>query len=289
MAPYINSKLTPFLSNNLMRPIIGQTKSSLDFEEIINTKKILIINLSKGLLGDNNSFLIGMIVVGELTLAAFARAAIPEDKRHNFYLYIDEFQNITTRSIPQILSELRKYRLSLTIAHQFIAQVKDDIRDAVFGNVGSMVSFRVSNPDGEVLKKYFVPVFTEVDLVSLANYNAYVRLMTNGQPSRAFNISTILAKPLEISYRNEIIESSNQTYAQLRLEVDKDIMERFKRNNQSDEEIPVKEKASDENDTTDDANEGIEEETEFDEEFLNEVLASMRESDKANNNSTSEQ
>ncbi|MFA5091440.1 MAG: type IV secretory system conjugative DNA transfer family protein [Candidatus Paceibacterota bacterium] len=152
-----------------MRPIIGQTKSSLDFNDIINSKKILIINLAKGLLGESNSYLIGMIMVGKLTSAAFARAAMPEDQRNDFYLYIDEFQNITTRSIPQILSELRKYRLSLIIAHQFIAQVQDEIRDAIFGNVGSMVSFRVSNPDGEVLKKYFVPVFNEVDLVSLAN------------------------------------------------------------------------------------------------------------------------
>jgi len=285
MAPYINSKLTPFLTNNLMRPIIGQTKSSLDFGDIVNSKKILIINLAKGLLGENNSYLIGMIMVGELTLAAFARAAMPENQREDFYLYIDEFQNITTRSIPQILSELRKYRLSLIIAHQFIAQVKDEIRDAVFGNVGSMVSFRVSNPDGEVLKKYFTPVFNEVDLVSMANYHAYIRLMNNGEPSRAFNISTILAKPLEISYRDQVIESSNQMYAKLRAEVDQEIMERFRRNNQTDEEIPVTTENQKDNDQEE--NGGLVEETEFDEEFLNEILASMRNNepvkDKKNN------
>jgi hypothetical protein len=244
-----------------MRPIIGQKNSSIDFSDILNNQKIFIVNLSKGILGETNSYLIGMIMVGKLAVSAFARASMPEEERKDFYLYIDEFQNITTRSIPQILSELRKYRLSLVIAHQFIAQVKDEIRDAIFGNVGSMISFRVSNPDGEILKKYFHPVFNEIDLVSLANYNAYVRLMIDGVPSRAFNILTIKPEVIGISYKNEVIESSNKKYARVREEVDKEIMDRFMRNNKGEE---VEENTSDDEDA------------EFDKKFLDEILTSMR-------------
>jgi len=273
MAPYINSKLTPFLTNNIMRPIIGQQNSSINFEDILNSQKIFIVNLSKGTLGETNSYLIGMIMVGKLAVAAFARAAMSQSERKPFYLYIDEFQNITTRSIPQILSELRKYKLSLTVAHQFIAQVKDDIRDSIFGNVGSMISFRVSNNDGEVLKKYFHPVFNETDLVSLANFNAYTRLMINGVPSRAFNIITIKPEEIEISYKSDIINFSNQNYSRLREEVDKEIMERFLRNNKSDIEIQ-KDKENLEDDEV----------TEFDEEFLNEILSSMEDENESKSN-----
>jgi len=268
MAPYINSKLTPFLTNNIMRPIIGQRKSSINFDDILNNKKIFIINLAKGILGETNSYLIGMIMVGKIASAAFARAAIPENQREDFYLYADEFQNITTRTIPTILSELRKYRLSFTMAHQFIAQVKDEVRDAIFGNVGTMVSFRVSNPDGEVMKKYFAPVFNETDLVGLANYNAYVRLMLDGEPARAFNMATIRPEEVNISYRNEVIENSNMTYGRIRKEVDKEIMDRFFSYNRPDEE---KEEVKEEED-----------EAEFDEDFLNDILASMNKGKEEN-------
>jgi len=275
MAPYINSKLTPFLTNNIMRPIIGQRNSSIDFEDILNNQKIFIVNLAKGLLGETNSYLIGMILVGKLAVSAFARAGMPEEERKDFYLYIDEFQNITTKTIPQILAEARKYRLSLVIAHQYVAQVKEDIRDAIFGNVGSMVSFRVSNEDGEKLKKYFLPVFNETDLVSLANYNAYVRLMIDGEPSRAFNIVTLKPEVVGISYKPEVVESSNRLYARIRSEVDEEIMERFQNNNKEidQKEILDEKKSEAEEDTKED-------DEEFDEEFLNEILASMREEEK---------
>jgi len=209
-----------------------------------------------------------MIMVGKIASAAFARAAIPENQREDFYLYADEFQNITTRTIPTILSELRKYRLSFTMAHQFIAQVKDEVRDAIFGNVGTMVSFRVSNPDGEVMKKYFAPVFNETDLVGLANYNAYVRLMLDGEPARAFNMATIRPEEVNISYRNEVIENSNMTYGRIRKEVDKEIMDRFFSYNRPDEE---KEEVKEEED-----------EAEFDEDFLNDILASMNKGKEEN-------
>jgi hypothetical protein len=266
MAPYINSKLTPFLTNDIMRPIIGQPKSSINFADILNNKKIFIVNLSKGILGDTNSYLIGMVMVGKIASAAFARAAIPKEERKDFYLYADEFQNITTDTIPKILSELRKYRLSFVMAHQFIAQVKENIRDSIFGNVGTMVAFRISDQDGEILKKYFAPVFNETDLVNISNYNAYMRLMLDGEPSRAFNIKSIMPETQSISYRNEVVDSSNMRYGKLRDEVNKEIMERFNKNKGG-----VVEEASDNEEGED---------TEFDEEFLNEILESMKEEDK---------
>ena len=160
VAPYITSKFDNFLGNDIMRPIIAQEKSSFDFRKIMDEKKILLINLSKGRLGDINSHLLGLIIVGKLLMAALSRADIPEDRRNDFYLYIDEFQNVTTDSIATILSEARKYKLNLTIAHQFIGQLEENIKKAVFGNVGSMGAFRVGAEDGEFLAKQFEPVLT---------------------------------------------------------------------------------------------------------------------------------
>ncbi|MFH0969519.1 MAG: DUF87 domain-containing protein, partial [Patescibacteria group bacterium] len=157
MVPYITSKLTTFIANDMMRPIIAQQKSTLDFKEIMKNGKILIINLSKGKIGEINSHLLGMIVVGKLLMAALGRVDIPQEERKDFYLYIDEFQNVTTDSISQILSEARKYRLDLIIAHQFIGQLSEEISKAVFGNVGSLASFRIGPEDAEFLEKQFAP------------------------------------------------------------------------------------------------------------------------------------
>jgi len=186
VAPYINSKLNPFLANDLVRPIISQKKSSIDFRKVMDEEKILIINLSKGLLGDINSYLLGMIIVGKLMMASFSRVDISEDQRKDFYLYIDEFQNVTTDSISVILSEARKYKLSLNMAHQFIAQLNEGIRDAVFGNVGSMAVFRVGNDDAEYLSKQFEPTFDMKDIANLDNWNAYLKILANGQPQDPF-------------------------------------------------------------------------------------------------------
>jgi len=190
MVPYITSKFDTFISNDYMRPIIGQVKSTFKFREILDQKKIFLVNLSKGRLGEINSSLLGLIITGKITIAAFSRVDVPESERRDFHLYIDEFQNFATDTISTILSEARKYKLCLTVSHQFIGQLEDKIRDSVFGNVGTISSFRVGAEDAEFLAKQFAPVFNAPDLTRLENYNAYVRILINGQVSLPFNIKT---------------------------------------------------------------------------------------------------
>ncbi len=190
MVPYITSKLTPFIANDFMRPIIGQQTSALNFREIMDTKKILLVKLSKGRIGELNARLLGMVVVGKLLMAALSRGDVPEDERQEFSLYLDEFQNVTTSSIAQILSEARKYKLTLVLAHQFIGQLKEDISKAVFGNVGSLVTFRVGPEDAEFLEKQFAPVFTAADIVNVDNYNCFARLLMNNELTKPFNMKT---------------------------------------------------------------------------------------------------
>ena len=190
MVPYITSKFDTFISNDYMRPIIGQVKSTFKFREILDQKKIFLVNLSKGRLGEINSSLLGLIITGKITIAAFSKVDVPESERRDFHLYIDEFQNFATDTISTILSEARKYKLCLTVSHQFIGQLEDKIRDSVFGNVGTISSFRVGAEDAEFLAKQFAPVFNAPDLTRLENYNAYVRILINGQVSLPFNIKT---------------------------------------------------------------------------------------------------
>ncbi|MEK7129053.1 MAG: TraM recognition domain-containing protein, partial [Patescibacteria group bacterium] len=188
--PYITNKFDVFLSNDIMRPIVAQEKSAFNFRDIMDEKKILLVNLSKGRLGDINSSLLGLIIVGKLLMAALSRAdMLREGKKPNdFYLYIDEFQNVTTDSISTILSEARKYRMSLTVAHQYIAQLEEKIKNAVFGNVGSMAVFRVGQEDAEYIEKQFAPVFTASDITNLENRKAYAKLLINNEPQKPFNI-----------------------------------------------------------------------------------------------------
>jgi hypothetical protein len=209
MVPYITSKFDVFLANDIMRPIIAQEKSSFNFREIMDNKKILLVNLAKGRLGDINSSLIGLILVGKILMAALSRVDSFGAHMNPFYLYIDEFQNITTPSIATILSEARKYKLSLTMAHQFIAQLDEKIRDAVFGNVGSMAVFRVGAEDAEVLQKQFEPVFKAHDIMNIDNMNCYVKMLSEGKPVRPFNIEftwpakgneTVVPNLKELSY-----------------------------------------------------------------------------------------
>ncbi|MEK7603773.1 MAG: DUF87 domain-containing protein [Patescibacteria group bacterium] len=188
MAPYITSKINGFIANEYLRPILSQAESSFNFRDILDNKKILLVNLSKGRIGDINANLLGMLIVGKLLIAALSRVDAPEEQRNDFYLYIDEFQNFTTDSIATILAEARKYRLNLTIANQFIKQLADKIRDAVFGNVGSLAAFRVGADDAEFLKNQFDPVFSPQDLMNIDNFNCYVKLLINNQTSRPFNI-----------------------------------------------------------------------------------------------------
>ena len=188
MIPYITSKFDVFSSNDIMRPIIAQEKSSFNFREIMDNKKILLVNLAKGRLGDINSNLIGLIIVGKILMAALSRVDSFGKDMPPFYLYIDEFQNITTPSISTILSEARKYKLSLTIAHQFIAQLDEKIKASVFGNVGNIVVYRTGSEDAEFLQKQFEPVFMAKDIMNIDNLNAYIKMLSHGKPAKPFNI-----------------------------------------------------------------------------------------------------
>ncbi|MBC7982051.1 type IV secretory system conjugative DNA transfer family protein [Candidatus Parcubacteria bacterium] len=188
MIPYITSKFDVFAANEIMRPIIAQEHSSFNFREIMDSKKILLVNLSKGRLGDINSNLIGLIIVGKILMAALSRVDSFGKDMNPFYLYIDEFQNITTPSISTILSEARKYKLSLTVAHQFISQLDDKIKASVFGNVGNMVVYRTGAEDAEFLQKQFEPVFQAKDIMNIDNLNAYIKMLSHGKPTKPFNI-----------------------------------------------------------------------------------------------------
>ncbi|OGZ41438.1 MAG: hypothetical protein A3C80_03940 [Candidatus Ryanbacteria bacterium RIFCSPHIGHO2_02_FULL_45_43] len=226
MVPYITSKFDTFLANEIMRPIIAQEKSSFRLREIMDNKKILLINLSKGRLGELNSYLLGLIIIGKVLMAALSRVDIEESKRPDFYLYIDEFQNVTTKSIATILSEARKYRLNLVMAHQFIGQLSKEIRDAVFGNVGTIVSFRVGVDDTELLQKQFAPVFTAGDLLNIDNFHAYIRLLINGKTTRPFNIESYSPAASNKAVCEAVRDLSRLKYGRLREEVETEIARR---------------------------------------------------------------
>jgi len=226
IVPYITSKFDVFMANDIMRPIIAQEKSSFNFRKIMDERKILLVNLAKGRLGDINSNLLGLILVGKILMAALSRVDRSGDLPP-FYLYIDEFQNVTTDSIAIILSEARKYKLSLTVAHQFIAQLEDKIKNAVFGNVGSMAAFRVGPEDAEVLEKQFAPTFDARDLLNVDNYNAYVRLLLNGKPAKPFNIEISSPGESNREQADKLKEMSYLTYGTDRAEVEKTIAKRY--------------------------------------------------------------
>ena len=227
MVPYITSKFDTFLTNEVMRPIIGQEKSSFNFRQIMDENKILLVNLSKGKLGEINSNLLGLILVGKLLMASLSRADIMEEQRNNFYLYIDEFHNITTDSVASILSEARKYKLNLIIAHQYIGQLEENIRKAIFGNVGSMCVFRVGSEDGEFLEKQFDPVFDAHDLINIDNYNAYIKLLINGHTSRPFNIKMNAFEKSSTSLSTEIKKLSSLSYGRTREEIEREINKKY--------------------------------------------------------------
>ncbi len=229
IVPYIVSKFDNFLANDIMRPIIAQEKSSFNFREVMDSKKILLVNLAKGRLGDINANLIGLILVGKILMAALSRVDSYGKDLPAFYLYIDEFQNITTDSIATILSEARKYKLSLHVAHQFIAQLEEDIRDAVFGNVGSLAVFRVGSEDAEFLAKQLEPVFTEHDIVNLDNRNAYLKLLVNGRPVKPFNIETMAPPAGNKENTEKLKQLSYLKFGRARAEVEAEIMKKYQK------------------------------------------------------------
>lgn len=223
------SKFGAFLSNEMMRNIIGQTKSSFNLREIMDEGKILLVNLSRGRTGDLNSKLLGMIFVMKFEAAAMSRADVPEDYRRDFCLYVDEFQNFSTESFADILSQARKYHLNLIVANQFTTQLSDEIRDAVFGNVGTVVSYRVGTNDAEFLAKQFAPVFDIEDLQFIPNYNMVVRMMIGGVPVQPFSMSALppLGNPNK-QLADALKQLSWAKYGRPRGEVEKTIFDRLK-------------------------------------------------------------
>ncbi len=215
----IQNKVGQFLSTAMMRNIVGQEKSTIDIFDIMNSKKIFLVNVSKGRIGEDNAALLGAMIITKIQLAAMERVRIPEDERSDFYLYVDEFQNFATDSFAGILSEARKYRLNLIIAHQYIGQLVTDVstkvRDAVFGNVGTMMLFRIGAADAEYLENEFEPEFVIQDMVNLSNYSIYLKLMVDGITCRPFSAKTLPPFNVESSedIKEEIIETSRKLYS----------------------------------------------------------------------------
>ena len=225
----IQNKVGQFLSSAVIRNIVGQTKSTIDLRQLMDDKKILLLNLSKGRVGEDNSALLGAMIITKLQLAALSRVDTAEADRNDFYLYVDEFQNFATDSFATILSEARKYRLCLTVGHQYIGQLVEDrntkVRDAVFGNVGTMISFRVGAADAEYLEKEFAPNFTENDLVNLPKYTILLKLMINGVASDPFTASALPPSHYESTGNAEkVIRVSRERYANPVKEVEDKIM-----------------------------------------------------------------
>ncbi len=225
----IQNKVGQFLSTSIVRNVVGQSKSTINIFDIMNTGKIFLVNVSKGRIGEDNSALLGGMLITKIQLAAMERVRVPEDERKDFYLYVDEFQNFVTESFAGILSEARKYRLNLIIAHQYTGQLVTEngtaVRDAVFGNVGTMIVFRVGAPDADFLEKEFEPEITPEDLVGLPNYNVYLKLMVDGFTSRPFSASTIAPLKLmtEVATEEEIIDMSRALYTLPKEVIEKDI------------------------------------------------------------------
>ncbi|HTK59879.1 MAG TPA: DUF87 domain-containing protein [Candidatus Baltobacteraceae bacterium] len=232
MVPYITSKLTPFITNDIVRPIIGQQKSAVNVRKAMDEGKILLLDLSKGKLGDINAYLIGMVLVGKILMAALSRTDMDAKERKDFYLYIDEFQNFITDSIATILSEARKYGLDLIIAHQYIGQISakgdNTIRDAVFGNVGSMVAFRIGTEDADFLGKEFAPVFTPFDLVNVEAYTANCKLLIDNTGSRPFNMAMYPPPKGDTAITGAIKQLSRLKYGRDRDIVEAEIQERLR-------------------------------------------------------------
>ena len=212
IAPILN-KMSQFLTNLPLRNIVGQVKNSFRFREIMDQGKILIVNLSKGKVGEDNSSLLGSMITTMIFLAAMSRANVSEDQRKPFYFYVDEFHNFMTLSFANILSEARKYGLNLVLAHQYVKQLPDQIRDAVFGNVGTMISFRVGVDDAHFLAKEFEPTFSINDLINLPNYNICIKLMIDGITSAPFSGVTLPLPSVLSSLKEEIVQCSRSQYA----------------------------------------------------------------------------
>ena len=225
--PAIQNKVGQFTSNPLIRNIVGQPNSTFDIRKMMDEKKILIINLSKGRVGEGNANLLGSMLITKIYLAAMSRADAGEATLKalpNFYLYVDEFQSFANESFADILSEARKYKLNLTIAHQYIEQMEEEVRAAVFGNVGTMITFRVGAYDAEVLEKEYAPQFTMEDIVNLGQYQMYLRLMIEGVGSAPFSAKGMSPIPRpEKTFTKETIDMSRAQFSRPRAEVEQGV------------------------------------------------------------------
>lgn len=232
--PYISSKFDDFISNEFLRPVILQERSAFNFRKCMDEKKILLVNLSKGLLGEKNANLIGLIMIGKLQMAAMSRAESPDLSQFPpFYVYLDEFQNVVTDSISAILSEARKYKLSLNMTHQYLGQLDQGIRGAVFGNVGSMSFFRINDEDAKTVEPRIAPQFTKDDIIKLDNANAITSMLVNGRPVQAFNMNTIYdgyAPKGNPEQMDMVKQLSYLKYGRPRAEVEEEIINKFRGN-----------------------------------------------------------
>src|SRR3989338_7992197 len=225
----VQNKVGQFLNVSFVRNIVGQAKNTIDVDEIMNNQKILLVNVSKGRIGEDNAAILGAMIITKIQLSAMERVRIPEDERKDFYLYVDEFQNFATDSFVNILSEARKYRLDLIIAHQYIGQLVTDtstkVRDAVFGNVGTMIIFRVGAADAEFLEPEFEPEFVIQDIVNLPNYSVYLKLMIDGVTCRPFSAMTLppFKTTTEAVKVGDVIAMSRERYARPAVEVEDNI------------------------------------------------------------------
>lgn len=225
--PAIQNKIGQFTANPIIRNIIGQPKSSFDIRKMMDERKILIVNLSKGRVGESNANLLGAMLITKIYLGAMSRADVSDKVMKtlpNFYLYVDEFQSFANESFADILSEARKYKLNLTIAHQYIEQMSEEVRAAVFGNVGTMIVFRVGAYDAEVLEKEFMPQFTAEDIVNLGMFQTYLRLMIDGMGSQPFSATSLppIAEPA-ISFKEQAIQNSRAQFSQVRSVVEEGV------------------------------------------------------------------
>ncbi len=232
----IQNKIGQFISNPLIRNILGQTKSTFNLRKKMDEGKIVLVNLSKGKIGEENSKLLGSLFITQIYMAAMSRVDTPEEQRKDFFLYVDEFQNFATESFVNILSEARKYRLNLTLAHQYLSQLKevsamssfDKIKDAILGNVGTIVTFRVGPEDAAVLSKEFSPEVLPQDMINLPKHHVFVKMTQLGIPRRPFSAKTLPLPPKPSkSYKKEIIEHSRKQYSKLRMLVEKEITAQF--------------------------------------------------------------
>jgi len=220
----IQNKIGQFLSAVVIRNIVAQVKSSINVREIMDSEKIFIINLSKGRIGEDNSRLLGGLLITKMQLAAMERVDTPENERKDFYLYVDEFQNFAVESFANILSEARKYRLCLSMAHQYIAQLTEEVRDAVFGNVGTIITFRVGSPDATFMEAEFMPRFTPEDIINLPKYNVYIKLLIDGVTSQPFSAITLPPIAQRTQSEARVIKMSRERYAKPRAEIEEKIL-----------------------------------------------------------------